>query len=214
MIQMLAKSIIVFAIISSSANALAQSPYFKLKPLNEIRMEGIERQTLDYSCGASALSLLLSKYFEDHRDEQAILMDITFHLTRQEISDRMTDGFSMLDLKNVATRLGYSAEGVMLPQQSVSAIDGPVIILLRRKNLNHFVVLKGVTQGRAFIADPVRGHLRIPLYELFSQWNGETLILGRTGFGLPKEHALSIPVGGGIAPEREVVRALQYAPAP
>lgn len=169
---------------------------------------------MDYSCGAAALSLLLTNYFEDHREEQPILIDITFRLSGQEINNRMVEGFSMLDLKNVAQRLGYAAEGVMLPQQAVSALDGPVILLLRKKDLNHFVVLKGVSQGRAFIADPARGHFRLPLYELFSQWAGETLILGRDGFGLPKEHGLSIPQGGGVASEREVVRSLQYAPLP
>jgi len=102
----------------------------------------------------------------------------------------------------------------MLPQRAITALNGPIIILLRKQNVNHFVILKGATQGRAFIADPARGHLRIPLYELFSQWKGEALIIGRTGFGLPKEHGLSIPQGNAAAPERESVRALQHSPPP
>jgi len=92
--------------------------------------------------------------------------------------------------------------------------DGGFSIPIDKKDLNHFVFLKGVAQGRAFIADPAHGHFRMPLYEFFSQWDGETLILGRDGFGLPKEHGLSIPQGGGVASERKVVRALQYAPTP
>ena len=125
----------------------------------------------------------------------------------------MTEGFSMLDLKNTSQRLGYLADGVMLPQRAIAALNGPVIILLRKQNANHFVVLKGATQGRAFIADPARGHLRIPLYEFLSQWKGEALIWGRTGFGLPKEHGLSI-LQGNAAPERESARALQHSPPP
>lgn len=182
--------------------------------MNQIKMQGIQRQTLDYSCGAAALSLLLKNYFEDDREEEVLLKDITYRLSEEEILDRMVKGFSMLDLKNTAQRLGYIVDGVMLPQEIVTELKGPVIILLRKNDLNHFVVLKKVTQGRAFIADPARGHLRLPLYELFAQWKGEALILGREGFGLPNQHGLSTPKGGAVAPEREVVRALQRIPPP
>jgi len=207
-------SITLFMICVLSINAFAQTPYFKLTPMNQIKMKGIQRQTLDYSCGAAALSLLLKNYFEDDREEEVLLKDITYRLSEEEILDRMVKGFSMLDLKNTAQRLGYIVDGVLLPQEIVTELKGPVIILLRKNDLNHFVVLKKVTQGRAFIADPARGHLRLPLYELFAQWKGEALILGREGFGLPNQHGLSIPKGGAVAPEREVVRALQRIPPP
>jgi len=207
-------SITLFMICVLSINAFAQTPYFKLTPMNQIKMQGIQRQTLDYSCGAAALSLLLKNYFEDDREEEVLLKDITYRLSEEEILDRMVKGFSMLDLKNTAQRLGYIVDGVMLPQEIVTELKGPVIILLRKNDLNHFVVLKKVTQGRAFIADPARGHLRLPLYELFAQWKGEALILGREGFGLPNQHGLSTPKGGAVAPEREVVRALQRIPPP
>lgn len=201
-------------ILMYSSNTYAQEAYFKLTPLSELKMAGIERQTLDYSCGAAALSILLKDYFQDDRDEHTILSDIVYRLSEEERVDRITKGFSMLDLKNTSQRLGYFADGIILPRKSVAAIVDPVIILLKNNELNHFVVLKGVTQGRAFIADPARGHLRMPLFELFSQWGGETLILGRLGFGLPKKHGLSLPQGNSVAPEREVVRTLQQTPAP
>jgi len=212
--SILTGSIMLFMICVFSINAFAQNPYFKLTPMNQIKMQGIQRQTLDYSCGAAALSLLLKNYFEDDREEVVILKDITYRLSEEEILDRMVKWFSMLDLKNTAQRLGYIVDGVMLPQEIVTDLKGPVIILLRKNDLNHFVVLKKVTQGRAFIADPARGHLRLPLYELFAQWKGEALILGREGFGLPNQHGLSTPKGGAVAPEREVVRALQRIPPP
>lgn len=204
----------LFIIFIFPINTFAYEPYFKLKSMKEMRMQGIKRQSLDYSCGAAALSILLKSYFKEPYEEQAILKDIIFHLSEDEIHDRINKGFSMLDLKNTAQRLGYDVSGIVLPQQAVSALEGPVIILLRKDDLNHFVVLKGATQGRAFLADPARGHLRMPLYELFKQWKGETLILGRNGFGLPKIHGLSFSKGRAVAPEREVVRALQHLPSP
>lgn len=186
----------------------------RLKSVKALHMQGIHRQTLDYSCGAASLSILLQQYFGDSFDERSLLADITFRLSPEEMKDRITKGFSMLDLKRAAERLGYSAEGVMLPRKAVSALRGPVIVLLRRKDLNHFVVLKGARDGRAFLADPARGHLRVPLHSFFQEWGGEALVLGRDGFGLPVNHALSISFKAVIASEQEVVRTLQHAPAP
>ncbi|MFJ4386079.1 cysteine peptidase family C39 domain-containing protein [Pseudomonas sp. NPDC089408] len=145
-----------------------------------------------------------------------ILADIVYRLSKDEEIERMHEGFSMLDLKQSAQRLGYSAAGVMLPIEAASQLKGPVIILLRPNNtkLHHFVVLKGVSGGHAFLADPARGHLRMPLFELAAQWRGETLILGRDGFGLPLQHALTPPRGNAVAPEQQVTRALQRVPPP
>lgn len=187
----------------------AGSTLHKLKHVNELKMEGIHRQTLDYSCGAASLSILLQRYFSDDHQEEEILADITFRLSPEEIQDRITEGFSMLDLKKAAERLGYSADGVILDRNAISALQGPVIILLRRKKINHFVVLKGVAGGSAFLADPARGNIRVPLYSLFEEWKGETLIVGRENFGLPTTHGLSTPKGDRAAPERHTVRALQ-----
>ncbi len=198
----------------SSFNAFAQKAYFQIRSLKEIKMNEIQKQTLDYSCGAASLALLLKNYFEDMYNEQSILSDIVFRLSKQEMEQSMIKGFSMLDLKKTAQRLGYIADGVILPQNAVTALKGPVIILLKKSGNNHFVVLKGATQGHAFIADPAHGHLSMPLYELFTQWNGEALILGYSGFTLPKEHRLAIPQGDAVAPERETVRSLQHIPPP
>ncbi len=175
-------------------------------------MQGIERQTLDYSCGAAALALLLSHYFEDPITEGQILADIVLRLPDTAMFERTLEGFSMLDLKMTAENLGYTADGVLLPAESVYALKGPVIILLRRSKLNHFVVLKGVGQGRAFLADPARGHLRLPLFQLFQEWQGEALIVGREGFGVPTQHNLNIPGSRYISPETDAVRTLQRIP--
>ena len=183
-----------------------------LKSMSQLKMQGIERQTLDYSCGAAALALLLSRYFEDPVTEEQILSDMVLRLPDTAILERTHKGFSMLDLKLTAENLGYTADGVLLPAESIYALKGPVILLLRRSKLNHFVVLKGVGQGRAFLADPSRGHLRLPLFELFQEWQGETLIVGREGFGTPAPHNLSIPGTPYIAPETEAVRTLQRIP--
>lgn len=184
----------------------------KIKSLIQIQMSGIERQTLDYSCGAASLAILLRSYFDEPVDEKAVLADIVARLPKEQLTSKVIEGFSMLDLKRTAEHLGYSADGLMLDHDSVFLLEGPVIILLTRKKLNHFVVLKGVSQGKAFLADPTRGHIRIPLFELFEEWQGETLIVGRDHFGLPQHHRLRLPTRRHVAPELEALRSLRSIP--
>lgn len=202
--------ILIVGLIASHYCIASGTP--KLKSIKELKLEGIERQTLDYSCGAAALSILLSNYFNDPIQEKDLLSDIIFHLSDENLMKSMAEGFSMLDLKRVAERLGYKADGVRLPKGAASALGGPVIILLRTNKLNHFVVLRGVKEDRAFIIDPSRGHLRMPLRQLYQSWAGEALILSRDDFGLPLMHDLALPDVKSIAPERNTVRALQYSP--
>jgi len=186
---------------------------FELKSLKEIKMDGIQRQTLDNSCGAAALSILLKDYFNDFYEESDLLADIISRSSKEELRKSATYGFSLLDLKSLAERLGYKADGVTLPEKSIFALPGPVIILLKGKKVNHFVVLKGTAKGSAFIADPIQGSIRMPLHKLYDIWDGVALILSRKGFGLPKSHKLSMPkMSSKIAPERQIVRHLRHSP--
>jgi len=180
-----------------------------IKPVSEIKMSGIERQTKDYSCGAAALSILLTLYFGDSIEEMDILSDIVYRLNKEQTVESMTKGFSMYDLKMAAERLGYMASGIKLSAKSASKLKGPIIILLKDEGFNHFVILKGITQGRAFITDPAKGHYRIQLYDLLKTWEGESLVVGYDGFGLPSFHGLNHPYGADVAPERYTVRTLQ-----
>ncbi|KPA87886.1 MULTISPECIES: C39 family peptidase [Pseudomonas] len=202
----------VFTMLAVLLFSGASSAAPKITSLQQLKFSGIQRQTLDYSCGAASLTILLNQYFSDSIGEQQILSEIIHRLSKEELLDRVRKGFSMLDLKNAAENLGYNAAGVMLPLEAASRLKGPTIILLRRKELNHFVVLKGVSQGKAFLADPARGNLRMPLYELQKQWHGETLIVGRDDVGLIQDHLLALPNTRSLYPESNTVRTLQQLP--
>jgi predicted double-glycine peptidase len=208
-------SVCVLLFCFNSPKALLAEPpshYFKLKSLRQMQLERIDKQTRDYSCGAASLAILLSHYFKDTYLEIELLDDILARLPEEELKIRIEEGFSILDLKMLLNRLGYEAEGVKLPLESVALLEGPIIILLKKDKLNHFVVLKGAKQGKAFIADPIAGNYRMPLFELGKQWDGESLVVSRNGFGLPKDHDLHIPRIEGFFPEKNAVRALLYTP--
>jgi hypothetical protein len=46
--------------------------------------------------------------------------------------------------------------------------------------------------------------------EFLKQWSGEVLVLGKAGFGLPKEHPLALRVEGPARPELEVARQAMF----
>jgi len=202
----LASVLSLFALLLDSPITTAAGP--RLQSMKQLRFHDIQRQTLDYSCGAAALAILLKRYLGEPVEETQILANIVLRLSQAEVRERVQEGFSMLDLKSSARHLGYSAEGVRLPPEALHALDGPVIILLRRNRLNPFVVLKGVEQGHAFLADPARGHQRLPLFELLNEWHGETLIVGHAEGRQPEPHSLSLPGAHYMVPENDVVRTL------
>lgn len=205
-------SILLTFVLLGSATQAFPGQLMHLKSIKELRMEKIDKQTLDYSCGAASLAILLKYYFGDTLDETIILSDIVLRLNEKEVQNRAKEGFSMLDLKRAAERFGYIADGVKLSPQSVHLLKGPVIILLKMKKENHFVVLKGVSNNRAYISDPIRGNLRLSLDNLFEVWHGEALILGLEGFGIPLDHELRPPQRSYMLPEEATVRAFKSIP--
>lgn len=183
-----------------------------IKTWQEMKWKGITRQEFDYSCGAGALSTLIEYYFNDPAPESLILHDIFQRLFGDEIDERKKVGLSMMDLKTQAESMGYSAAGVKLKPKVLMDLPGPVIVLLKGDRVNHFVVLKGVRGERVYIADPRRGNIRLSLADFILQWdNGLTLIIGKQGLGLPKDHMLSIQDISRMTetnPEIEVFRSI------
>lgn len=167
----------------------------------ELRDYNIVKQRMDYSCGAAALATLMQYYFGDEVTESEILRDIFKHLTPEELANREKEGLSLLDLSEAAQRRGYQAVGVQLPFESLGELGGPVLIHLETKEYRHYAVFRGIAGDRAFLADPSRGNIRIPLDRFNKQWTTVALVLGKKGFGLPSEHGLALRIGHEARPE-------------
>jgi len=188
---------IVFAIIMSSCSRVSLETFpqknERFSSWEKLRWENIQRQKFDYSCGASALATIGKYYFGDNITEDIVLGILIQQLTPRGVLDRKANGFSFLDLKKAAGHFGYYAEGVILNIEDMAKLRGPVIIPLTDGLIEHFVVLKGIIEDRAYIADSMRGNIRIPLFQLATQWQGNmVLALGKPDFGLPEEHGLSV----------------------
>lgn len=149
-------------------------------------------QAQDYSCGAAALATLFQYYFEDNVTEGDVLERIVDALSDEELEDRMEHGLSMTDLLNAAKDLGYLGAAVRLEMKKIPELQAPVIVRIEKNDYKHFVVLRGSVEDRIYLADPIRGNIRMSAVEFMKQWSGEAVVLGKRGFGLPHDYPLAI----------------------
>ncbi len=169
-------------------------------------------QRHDYSCGAAALTTVLKYYFGDNVGERDVLRVIFLQLATQPnaeavIKDRYEKGLSMLDLFNASKLMGYQAAVVEIPLSKLAESQAPVIVRIEKHGYKHFVVFRGIVEDRVFLADPIRGNLRMSVAEFNRQWTlvndrhighadsdppRPVLFLGKSGFGLPEHHPLAV----------------------
>ncbi|WP_185827216.1 C39 family peptidase [Edaphobacter aggregans] len=145
--------------------------------LKEIRGEGVVRQRWDISCGAAALSTVLTYDFKDDTPESAIVVWILHRV--DPIKVRTRGGFSLLDLKRFAQARGYSAEafsGMSIEELALQKTS--VITPIRLKGFDHFVVVKGIEGGRVVMADPGFGNVTMKVDRFKGLWkNGIAFVV-------------------------------------
>lgn len=148
-----------------------------IRTLKDLRDEGVVRQRWDMSCGAAALSTVLTYDFNDNTPEAAIVVWI-LHRTNP-VRVRARGGFSLLDLKHFAQARGYSAEGFSgMTLQDIIAEKSSVITPIHFKGFDHFVVVKGIVGDRILLADPGFGNVTMRTSRFTKMWkNGIVFII-------------------------------------
>jgi predicted double-glycine peptidase len=159
--------------IPAHAQALLKMPEKQgskpIRTLKDLRDEGVVRQRWDMSCGAAALSTILTYDFNDNTPEAAIVVWI-LHRTNP-IRVRTRGGFSLLDLKRFAQARGYTAEGFSgMSLQDLIAQKSSVITPIHFKGFDHFVVVKGVVGDRILLADPGFGNVTMRTTRFTKMW--------------------------------------------
>lgn len=140
-----------------------------IRTLKELRDDGVVRQRWDMSCGAAALSTVLTYDFNDNTPEAAIVVWI-LHRT-SPIRVRARGGFSLLDLKHFAQARGYNAEGFSgMSLDDLAAERSWVITPIRFKGFDHFVVVKGIVGDRVVIGDPGFGNVTMETGRFEKMW--------------------------------------------
>ncbi len=177
-----------------------------VKSMKDLRDKDLVKQRLDYSCGAAALATILRYGFGDEVTEREILIDLFDLLSEDEKGLRRKEGFSLLDLQQVARARGYKAQGFRLAPEYLPKLGGPVIVFIEPRGYKHFAVFRGVKGDRIYLADPSRGNIRMPAYRFLDIWLGESgtgiIFVIEPKDGLPDGDApLSVPVDGLPQPE-------------
>lgn len=169
--------------------------------LKELRDLHVVKQARDYSCAAAALSTLLTYYFGDDTSEQQILDLLEAPLSEEEKKKKLLRGFSLLDLKQVAQVKGYRAAGFKLTVNQVAQLVAPVIVFVEPFGYKHFAVYRGMDRGRVYLADPVRGNLRMSIDRFLDEWSGIVFVLSKPGEEAIHDHPLAIPHPEYVQPE-------------
>lgn len=130
----------------------------------EVLFYGIDNQIHDYSCGAAALAMLISGTSLTSVNQKQVI-DTIFKTEEEKES-----GYSGYELAEAAKKLGFNAQWRKVNHEFLPKITQPVIILIGlNTELAHYVVLKGVVNNEAFLADSIRGNIRIPYDDLIKE---------------------------------------------
>lgn len=120
--------------------------------------QDIVQQSHDYSCGAAALATLIAGITNDKNTSESDVIAAIEAVAKTEPGE----GYSLHALEMASGKLGHYAQAVKIPKESLPKIKKPVMLLIGRAGqMPHYVVLKGIRNNVAFLADPIRGNLRV-----------------------------------------------------
>jgi predicted double-glycine peptidase len=150
----------------------------------ERRMLQMVPQTSDYSCGAAAMATLLRYQFGQEVTEKDAILGMFEHGDKEGIRKR---GFSMLDMKHFVLSRGLKAAGYKITDVStLGKLNIPVITLIQTARYKHFVVLRGMDNRFAYLADPAWGNRKMPLGEFSNSWDHVILLISGPVKGTPE----------------------------
>lgn len=135
----------------------------------ELRQSKLVRQTWDSSCGAAALSTVLTYQFGMSVSEYAVAAVILRGSDPSRV--RARGGFSLLDLKRFVEYIGLEGAGYgEMSFADLTASAEPAIVPIHMHDLDHFVVFRGLRGDRVVLGDPAYGNLTLPIAQFEQFW--------------------------------------------
>ena len=172
-----------------------------------LKERNVVMQGRDYSCGAAALATLIRYYWGDDVGEADVLEAILASLSQEQLKDRVENGLSMTDLRKAAVAGGYQATMGRRSLAQMAELRVPVIVRIEKNDYEHFVVFRGLANDRVFLADPIRGNVRVSFSEFARQWPDRAiLVVAKPGADLPTDAPLLLRQHGPVQPELQTVR--------
>lgn len=146
----------------------------RITSLKEARFRTTVPQQYDFSCGSAATATLLTYQYNYPVSEQDVFMRMYVHGDQERIR---RDGFSLLDMRRYLQSLGFEADGFELPLEKLQQEGVPAIVLLNDRGYRHFVVVKGLKNGRVLLGDPARGTRAMPRSRFEALWDNRVLFV-------------------------------------
>lgn len=151
--------------------------------LKQARFHATLRQQYDFSCGSAALATLLTHHYGWPTTEQAVFEVM---LAQGDPEKIRSQGFSLLDMKKYLAQHGFQADGFELPLSSLEQAGLPAIVLITDKGYQHFVVIKGLKDGRILLGDPAGGTRAMTVATFESIWVNKVLFVIHNQRGLAR----------------------------
>lgn len=176
-------TLVALALLCALASAHASRPEVwttsgsysvRVTSLKEARFSTTIQQRYDFSCGSAATATLLTYQYGHPISEQDVFVRM-YHRGDQDRIQR--EGFSLLDMRNFLRSLGYAADGFELPLEKLEEEGVPAIVLLNDRGYRHFVVVKGLKNGRVLLGDPARGTRAMPRSRFEALWDNRVLFV-------------------------------------
>ncbi|TCZ82016.1 C39 family peptidase [Lysobacter sp. N42] len=159
---------------SLDVRAPGASYSLKVTSLKEARFRTTVPQRYDFSCGSAATATLLTWHFGHPVTEGEVFK--AMYETGDQAKIRK-QGFSLLDMRRYLASQGYQADGFELPLDKLEEEGVPAIVLLNDRGYRHFVVVKGVRDGRVLLGDPARGTRAMSREKFESLWDNRVLFV-------------------------------------
>ena len=142
--------------------------------LKESKFRRTIKQQYDFSCGSAALATLLSYHYGDPVTETQVFQYM-YERGNQEKIQR--EGFSLLDIKRYLEAHGYDADGFETSLDKLAEVGVPAIVLISDNGYHHFVVVKGMIDGRVLVGDPSMGARIIRRSEFDRLWTNKIVFV-------------------------------------
>lgn len=177
----------------------------KVGSLKENRFKTTLRQQYDFSCGSAAVATLLTYHYGYPVTEQSVFEEMFARGDQEKIR---REGFSLLDMKRFLQAHQFQADGFELPLGKLLEAGFPAIVLVADKGYHHFVVIKGMRNGRILIGDPSNGTRSVSQEAFESIWLNRLLFVIHNRQAQAKFNdetdwrvAPSAPLAAGINPD-------------
>ena len=146
-----------------------------IKPQEVLKFKNIVHQAYDYSCGSAALVTVINSYLGIDVSERDAMEGMMAHGEREKIVARR--GFSLLDMKRYLATLGAEGSGFRAEMSDLEQLKVPAVVPIDYAGFKHFVVFRGIRDGKVFIADPAMGNIVFSMAEFAELWDKNTLFL-------------------------------------